>query len=598
MVAALDKVDHHLLMAALTGFVDHSVATPGPFLFMLEVGASQDWAFVTQALPNDGSRVTNAHVSTGSRFATAQLTLNGLKKVLALPEVKWVEWGQPMAALRTVDRRGTQSVPSEPDQALPKSESPVLFGVVDHGCPFAHRALRSANGTGTRILSIWDQDPKPDFPSQLGAPDGFGFGRQALRRHLNGYMKASVSHGLVDEDACYRRAQYSPMRDALTHGSHTLGLLAGSWLKAGGKPANDLATRSDVVFVQLPRQVLQAPSHGGDHQCILDAVRYIVSCAGSATKDIVIVIDYGSYLGPHHGMSYIERALDALVQEQLVQGKTLLLVFPSGNGAEDKTHASGTVQAGSSADMDWIVPSSADAPLWAEVWLPKNAAPATVHITPPGASQPIGLKANSVCIDPAGSSFTALRLDRGRDEVILLRSGPTADGLAPAGQAGRYRVQITTGEHSLPVHFYTAWGGENLGFPKRLGQARWLSHATGVQVGASGSILGTASGAYTFVAAGVSYDAAGCPDDRARYSGAGPSRAGKPPFVSAMCEDSPMRHGVLGLGTRSGAVARMWGTSVAAPIAARALIQPGSVLKPLKKPGLTVNEVGQGAIEL
>jgi hypothetical protein len=60
---------------------------------------------------------------------------------------------------------------------------------------------------------------------------------------------------------------------------------------------------------------------------------------------------------------------------------------------------------------------------------------------------------------------------------------------------------------------------------------------------------------------------------RADYSATGPTRGARigPDFV-ALSEENQATRGVLGPGTRSGITFRVWGTSVAAPQAARAIV--------------------------
>jgi hypothetical protein len=590
-IAHASKLDRHLLLAIANDFADHIGTPNGPFKLMLRIRSTADQPVINRLFAGSAtSSLVSAHFDAGSVFVTASVDLQLLAQLAASDEIVAIELGQPLGAERTVDRRETASATTG-TAALPQSSGEVLMGIIDHGCPFAHQAFREASGAAkTRFISIWDQDQMPDFPTALGSPLGFGYGRQVIKSDLDGYMAATLQNGSVNETLCYLKAQYSAMRDSLTHGSHTAGLFAGAWrspsFKAAlgdqHKPLADDAAKSELVFVQLPRQVLQAPSHGGDHQCILDGIRYVVACAGAAVKKIVVVVDYGSYLGPHDGSSFIESAMAALVTEQASKHIALVLVFPTGNGYADKTHATANLSIDKS-QIAWRVPAGSETASFAEIWLPENAKDLKISLTLPNdglGTKLLSIDSEGVAGWPAGPKsgawFNAIRMNVGSSgTVILLRTGPTQalTGVSPQAASGRYLLSV---EHSLlseppelTASFYCCWGGENLGFPRRSFPARWLALSSNVTVGGAGSMLGTACGGDVLAIAGVIY-ADGKPFNRAKYSGAGPSRGPHTnPDMAAISDDSLLQIGVLGIGTRSGAWARMWGTSVATPIAAR-----------------------------
>lgn len=618
----LHKLDRHLLLALVTDFADHVNGVAGPFKIMARLKSSGDRPGIEalfSASPN--STLVKAHLDAGARHFSAAVDMPLLEKLALSEGVAAIEWGQPLCAQRTVDRRATRSVVKSGVDAIPQCNGSVLLGLIDHGFPFAHQAFRVKNALPqTRCLAIWDQDPLPDFDPSLKSPAGFGYGRQVTRAGLNQCIAASLQTGLVNEDECYKLAKHSAMKDSLTHGSHTAGLFAGNWCSPSFRTLNpaasfeDAASKADLVFVQLPRSVLQAPSHGGDHQCILDGIRYIISCAGEEVKAIVIVSDYGSYLGPHDGSSFIELAMQEMVAEQLELGRELKLVFPSGNGYKDQSHATATLSSKSETGITWRVPASSEVANFAEIWLPNSLHAPALKITFPvggGQQQDLHLNAQGATAWPRGPAqnawFNAIRMDMGASgTVVLLRVSPTwvTDGTTPQAQGGRYDIEIGASPYAseeLVASFFGCWGGENLGFARRSGQARWLKKTGAVTVGGKSSVLGTACGADATVIAGVIYSADGKPLDRARYSGAGPTRgAHKNPDFAAMSDDSTLQIGVLGLGTRSGATARMWGTSVAAPVAGRVIAVHSHGVTPIKpiatKKPLNRDDIGAGVI--
>jgi Subtilase family len=110
-------------------------------------------------------------------------------------------------------------------------------------------------------------------------------------------------------------------------------------------------------------------------------------------------------------------------------------------------------------------------------------------------------------------------------------------------------------------------------------QAVWLtaarpSSATAPPIQRLGTLNSLAHGTRTTVVGG-SVRATG---EMAAYSAAGPGRQ-KPvpgPDLVAPCEEN-IGLGLLAAGTRSGSQVRMAGTSVAAPLVARAIVNAGSV---------------------
>ena len=617
------KLDRHLLLALATDFADHvrgpRARKPNlqntPFDVMLKLASPESHAAIRKMFQASGTaRLSSAHLDAGSQYACATVDLKMLAQLASSHHVAAIEWGQALLAERTLDRRATASAVKAAPSALPNCTGEVLLGVIDHGFPFAHSAFRTGTGSvaggngtpGTRVLSIWDQDAKPDFDPNLGAPAGFGYGRQATRAVLNRCIADATRQGLVNEARCYDLARYSALKDSVTHGSHTAGLFAGAWRSPSVKPLDpprgaadtDVAATSDLVFVQLPRGILQAPSHGGDHRCVLDGVRYIVACASKTVKTIVVVIDYGSYLGSHDGSSFMEGALDAMVAEQKQLGRQLKLVFPTGNGQSDQSHAHANLHEGPSC-IAWRVPPGSETAGFAEIWLPAAQSGLALSITLPierGGSKTIHLDRPGVVGWPEGelaqAGFNAIRMDLGDSgTVILMRAAPTrADHPATAlAASGRYEINLplATGDAKKPLVacFYSCWGGENMGFPRRSYQARWLKISSNVTVDGLGSILGTACANGVTAVAGLVYSA-GRLFKIAPYAGLGPTRAtAQKPIHAAMSDDSPLQTGVLGLGTRSGSTTRMWGTSVAAPIAARVLAKRPQAGGGSSKPG-------------
>jgi hypothetical protein len=386
--SARAKLDDQFILSLESKWVDHRDASTKPIhiLFEREPNSNSEantanWESLLELFSNDAlSRLTLLGLDAGSRFHSACVSLSVLKRLAARDDIVRIELAQPVKAQRATVFQSTGLPTTKADQ-FPKSTTKTLMGVIDHGCAFAHQAYRSSSG-GTRVLSIWDQHETSLWRDGVGTtPHRAGYGLEINRAEFDLTIRNFSDRGSVDEAACYQHLGYQDMRVEMTHGTHTMGLLAGAWLTpglqnefpndAGYKKLyeNDTAAKSDIVFVQLPREILQAPSYGGDHRCIIDGLRYIVACAGDATKHIVVVIDYGSNLGSHDGQSWIERAIDSVIDECQKKGVLLDVVFPSGNSASNASCAQAEMSASNPTSLAMRVPVDIEIPSYAQIWL-------------------------------------------------------------------------------------------------------------------------------------------------------------------------------------------------------------------------------------
>ncbi len=602
------KLDDQLLLSLAVDMKDHRDGINGAFDLMLRRKPFSDrnenlkqWDELLKLFSSSTqSRLTTINTHSDSKYLTCTASMSVLQQLVQRDDIVRVEWGQALMAQRPLPIASGSIV--REIKPLPKSSGKLLMGIIDHGCSFAHLALRKkeVQNPETRILSIWDQGRSSSW--KLGhSPEGIRYGVQIERPQLNDLMQQSIISGnSVDEMACYENAGYLDLRHSMTHGTHTLGLLAGSWLSpsiatdkalsGSSSYAADAASQADIVFVQLPREVLQAPSQGGDHRCILDGVRYIANCAGDETLDIVIVIDYGSNLGPHDGSSFFEEALKNLISEFSSKNKRLKLVFPSGNSADDKSHASAVLNHGSpSASFAWIVPPGIEVPSYMQIWIPSaHAGQVKIELTLPNALSAVNSIPNTLELLPdAQNPYLSIvnRYEYNGYKLISVRISPSqmaATNLI-AAPAGRYiwNISATTElseSESIPVSCYASWGGENLGIPKRSLKTTWLGLSDNVKISIRGqlnvgSLLGSACLNEVTVVGGYENSTASSTWRIAYYSSIGPTRSASrngPDFL-AMSDDSLMRWGVLGLGSKSGITGRMQGTSVAAPQGARFL---------------------------
>ena len=378
--------------------------------------------------------------------------------------------------------------PGAVDPALGGAAPKVIVAIIDLGIPFAHARFRHAAGTGfeagTRIDYCWAQSA----PAEAGSDPQVLFGREFTRPGID----AMVSGLGGDEDAVYRLAGLLGQPDAppqpldrrMSHGSHTLDLLAGGW-----DPATAAGAR--IIAVDLPASSTWETSGFGKDMFLLSALHYIFDRAarirdayGCADLPLVINLSYGYSGGPHDGSGLIEDAMAELVTARNAVAPTAL-VMPSGNLFQDRLfaqitdgHFQVTGPGVRAAMLHWFAPPCDRTSSYLEIWYPQGTDPADVRIvlTPPGgvalsafapAAGSDGFAANLEIGGRIVGQFTIDRhrrlspRSRVRATVILAPTEPPADisllaqarkphGPAPAG-LWEVRFEMPAGQLLPPL---------------------------------------------------------------------------------------------------------------------------------------------------
>jgi hypothetical protein len=511
--------------------------------------------------------------------------------------------------------------PEAPGPAPPREESEkapgrLLVGVIDHGCPFAHQHLRRGSD-GTRILNLWLQDETlPARTRRLGAtPSEFGYGVALSRSVLDKLMQRHItSDGFVDEEACYAEAGMDELRQRFLHGAAVLDLFVGPRpLKA--RTSNDpdrpptwaiqrnQAELADIVFVQLPRDMVQDSTSAGLTRSILDGLQYILGCAGPATNRVVVNISDGSSRGSHDGESIIEKAMASLLAEQARRNRQVVLVLPAGNSHDEERHAQfDGLPAREWRSLRLRLPPACEAPSQLVIRLPTAIADAEIRVVPPG-QDPDGRERDVVSQgeakawpDAKAPACAVIFPAPGRQETTeaLVTWAPTerfAKGVVRA-PPGDWRIEVRSKSGSNEaVHFYVARNQTNPDALFRGRQAFFIDEGaydpdryqrardddpdppqSPIRRRGSLNSLATAPSGDGVVVVGSAFLRERM---RAGYSSEGPAAGGQPvrrhPDFFAPTELSSGIPGIVGSGTIGGQVVRVRGTSFAAPQVARAL---------------------------
>ena len=259
------------------------------------------------------------------------------------------------------------------ETAFPGSTGPLdgagaIVGVVDFGCDFVNRNFRNPDGS-TRILHLWDQRGGETAAS----PQEFGYGRE---------FSAAEIDSVLDDDNPHQSLAYAP--SFASHGTHVLDIAAGN----GGTTGREgVAPGADMIFVEVAAGDFEDEESFGNSRRLLEAVDYIFSRANG--RPAVVNISLGTHGGPHDGSTLAEQGFDLLVQQE--PGRAI--VISAGNSHDRRSHASGTIESGSTRTLAWNIRSFDPTDNELEVWYPQGGA-FEVSLTTPG-----GTKVGPVSLD-------------------------------------------------------------------------------------------------------------------------------------------------------------------------------------------------------
>jgi hypothetical protein len=512
----------------------------------------------------------------------------------------------------------------------------VLLGVIDDGCPFAAAQFLGAptgGGPTTRVLAIWDQDPNRqpvNFPDAggttcvFGAVQGtFGYGLEYLRDSaavgsprqlgLNEWMRLHLTPtGSIDEDGCYRDAEFKRLAFRILHGSHVMDVLAGrlptssrmgpigpgldrrdppNWL-----PGTDNASAADVVFVQFPESCIDDSTGVWLKAYVVDGIRYILSLADpTKISNVVINLSYGPTTGPHDGTAELEAALVSLVTEYdgVSRKPRLDIALAAGNSYLTDGHIAFKGRHIRPSTVEWVWRLLPDNPVlcFAEIWMTAaDAAGVNVTLTSPSGKSygvPTPTSVASVGGPYAWSTSMMWRLE----------VGPTIAKAVEVAEHGDWKITVTGIRKGAEMNAYVARTDPNLEAQTNAKRSFFVdpeweqtkaasANCTYVngEFSNAGSLIhrhGTLNGIATeqnrniHVAGGFIVSN----ERKSRYSSAGPARSGPLPLRVGPdnvlpCDESCALEGIRAGGNRTGIHFRLIGTSAAAPQLARWITRP------------------------
>lgn len=506
--------------------------------------------------------------------------------------------------------------------------SRVAIGIIDDGIAFAHERFRASADDDvpgrqrTRFAALWLQDLETDAEDNSVA-----FGTRLEFNAIDAWFRRSAAAtGEIDEAEVYRLAGVHDFAKD-THKSTALRAAHGTHvadIACGYDPRDEGAKGASVpIFaVQLPDAVTADTSGVNMGSYVLQALRQIMLWADRLDNEkpvpLVVNFSYGILAGPKDGTHYLEREIDRLVEHRNRTQPTAV-VLPSGNAYRSRTTARFSLESGERGELDWILLPDDQTPSFLEIWFDEmpaadGEAPIDLELVPPLSGLPrrnttpqsgqalvLEREEKPICgiyFDrPDGNAGTAPSSDCQRRSRLFVAVNPThsldeAVSLAPAGvwkiavknrSARKVAIDLFIQRDDTPAGYrrrgrqsffdhLLAWERDSQsGDYDQLDPNRCPITGEGT-LSAIGNGQGTASSgkANRVVMVGAAIEAEEM--QPADYSSSGPTLTRLGPDFSAVAEDGHAFRGVLAAGSASGSVVALSGTSMAAPIVARKLV--------------------------
>ena len=565
---------------------------PGVSVAQLLAAASPKWLYVPPVY-------TSAAAPPGLRYCTARVRPAFFKHI------------QPGGALHALVQRFELGLPAGPhadDPTAPAVANPnqppalerKVVGLIDGGLAFAQaNFLRHGK---TRIRHFWRQDQKGVGTT----PADLHYGHELTGAAIDQVMQANTFGGLVDETAVYAHFKMGmELNKQLNHGTHVLDIACGprtvlaqmasvppaidappSWALA-----DDDASRCDIVAVQLDWDTVLDTSGGSMNVHIMDGLMYILArCTANAS--VAVNLSWGTLAGPHDGSSVLEAALDQLIA---LKNRKLQIVVPAGNSYQSRTHANITLSKGEHVTLNWRGQPGDSSQNFLELWLPQGAHGVTVQITPPGrpALPPLAWGESGRWTDGGAHPLCALIYPRsvatgthGTCALVAVAPSFSFEASTTTAPSGIWEVKIMNthadrvtldayierddvaiGQHTGARQSYF----EDADYDTSGNPGSFVDHPDNPSpIRRSGNFNSICTGSNTLSVGGVRVSDGGWALYSPRKPDPDASRAERPdvvkiPATHAYSDETPALPGLRAAGTRSGGIARLVGTSDAAP---------------------------------
>lgn len=379
-------------------------------------------------------------------------------------------------------------------------------------------------------------------------------------------------------------------------------------VKAVGEP-DDEASGADLVFVDLPQPGPGDTTGASADAYILDAVHFILACAEAAGSErVVINLSVGANGGPHDGSGLLEQALDDLS----LGHPELSIVAAAGNAQGESWSALGALKPRSTATLWWQTRPHDPTDSFLELWFSPagkgdGACPLRVTLTAPDGRQrvvdpgqwqaleedhaaPAAQGPRALTVDsparPVAAVFNQTGTVLGQGPMALIALAPTQADARPSSAAGLWRVDLTNlADRAVEVNAWIQRDESGLDGMRRQSVIAYASPAfeiDGADTVTSLAMCASVTPAFAGTANAYLYRPADAADAVlasycSRYGRGQRGAARREKRLStALVERGDAQSGLWGTGAGSGTLVRLSGSSVAAPIVARQVVNDGA----------------------
>ncbi|SHI70730.1 Subtilase family protein [Clostridium cavendishii DSM 21758] len=212
---------------------------------------------------------------------------------------------------------------------LPLDGNGVVVGIVDTGIDYLNEEFINEDGT-SRVLAIWDQinDTGKQPPDSFG---GSEYSNEDINRAIQAKKNGEDPYKIV------------PSKDTDGHGTSMASIIGARGVNPdiiGVAPSCDLAI---VKLYFAPDTIRDDFGVYGNRvafstSVVFSGIKYLYELGIRLKKPMVIFVGVGANIGPHNGLSFIERYIDEISK---VRG--IAAIVPTGNQGNSETHVSGKI---------------------------------------------------------------------------------------------------------------------------------------------------------------------------------------------------------------------------------------------------------------
>jgi subtilisin family serine protease len=226
-----------------------------------------------------------------------------------------------------------------PSTPWPGKGAGVIVAVIDTGIDIFHDSFRDSQGK-TRILELWDQSATTGG-SAPPLPFTQTRGRVYNTKDINDGITAGPPFASIDDNG---------------HGTHVAGIAAGNGRQDDrcSFPGRYVGVAPEADLVVVKAIALPATASSNTREALAWCAQ---AGARHGGKAVSINCSWGHDIGPHDGTDFNDISVDNVLRPSVGPAPAGLVVTCSaGNAGDKEIHESGTVAAGASGTVSFVVP--------------------------------------------------------------------------------------------------------------------------------------------------------------------------------------------------------------------------------------------------